>query len=179
MKKSRWIAETGLMLALLIALQWITKPLSQLVTGSCVNAILAVTVLVAGLNSGITVSLLSPLFAYMLGIAPQLVTVPAIMMGNIIYVVVLHLFVRKRNSSWNCVAGCILSAAAKFLVLYVLVNHIICGLASDILLKQGLLKAPMLEKLPGMFAWPQLFTALIGGAIAQLITPVIRKALHR
>ena len=30
-----------------------------------------------------------------------------------------------------------------------------------------------------MFAWPQLFTALIGGTAALLITPVLRKALHK
>ena len=41
------------------------------------------------------------------------------------------------------------------------------------------LAPPMLKMLPTMFAWPQLFTALIGGAVALLITPVLRKALHR
>jgi len=43
------------MLALLVTLQALTKPLGQLVTGSFVNAVLAVTVLVAGLSGGITV----------------------------------------------------------------------------------------------------------------------------
>ena len=42
-----------------------------------------------------------------------------------------------------------------------------------------MLKAPMLKALPVMFAWPQLFTALIGGGIALLMAPVLRKALHR
>ena len=30
-----------------------------------------------------------------------------------------------------------------------------------------------------MFAGPQLFTALIGGGIALLIIPILRKALHK
>jgi hypothetical protein len=30
-----------------------------------------------------------------------------------------------------------------------------------------------------MFGWPQLITALIGGAVALSIVPLIRKALHR
>jgi hypothetical protein len=30
-----------------------------------------------------------------------------------------------------------------------------------------------------MFTWPQLFTALIGGAVALLLVPVLRKALHK
>jgi hypothetical protein len=37
----------------------------------------------------------------------------------------------------------------------------------------------MLKMLPTMFAWPQLFTALTGGAVALLIVPVLRKALHK
>ena len=81
-KKVRWITETAVMLALLVALQALTKPLGQLVTGSCVNAVLAVSVLLAGLSSGIIVALASPVLAFLLGIAPQLVTVPAIMVGR-------------------------------------------------------------------------------------------------
>ena len=61
---------------------------------------------------------------------------------------------------------------------------VICGIASGALLGKKLgdivvLAPPMLKMLPTMFAWPQLFTALIGGAVALLITPVLRKALHR
>ena len=40
-KNVRWITETAVMLALLIALQALTKPLGQLVTGSCVNAVIS------------------------------------------------------------------------------------------------------------------------------------------
>ena len=50
-KKVRWITETAVMLALLVALQALTKGFGQFVTGSCVNAVLAVTVLTAGLGS--------------------------------------------------------------------------------------------------------------------------------
>ena len=89
-KKVRWITETAVMLALLVTLQALTKPAGQLVTGSCVNAVLAVSVLLAGLGSGITVAVLSPVLAYLLGVAPQLVTVPAIMVGNTVLVVLLY-----------------------------------------------------------------------------------------
>ena len=77
-KKALWITETAVMLALLIAMQALTKPMGQLVTGSAVNAVLAVTVLMRGLSSGLTVALISPVFAYLFGIAPNLVTVPVI-----------------------------------------------------------------------------------------------------
>ena len=48
MKKVGYITETAVMLALLVALQAITKPLGQLITGSFVNCVLAVTVLLVG-----------------------------------------------------------------------------------------------------------------------------------
>jgi uncharacterized membrane protein YeaQ/YmgE (transglycosylase-associated protein family) len=37
----------------------------------------------------------------------------------------------------------------------------------------------MLKMLPAMFAWPQLITALIGGAVALTIWPLLKKALHK
>lgn len=167
------------MLALLVALQALTKPLGQLVTGSCVNAVLAVTVLLAGLSSGITVAVISPVLAYLLGIAPQIVTVPAIMVGNTVFVVLLH-FIAGKSSGWGQrIAAWLVAAVAKFATLYLLVVKIICGLAAAPLLANGTLKEPMLKALPTMFAWPQLFTALIGGGVALLIVPVLRKALHK
>ena len=177
--KILWITETAVMLALLITLQAVTKPLGQLVTGSCVNAVLAVTVLLAGMGSGVTVALLSPVFAYLLGIAPQILTVPAIMAGNAVFVVVLRLIAGNGKSWWKQIAAWLAAAAAKFAVLYVLVVEVICGLAANVLLQQGLLKQPMLKALPATFAWPQLFTALIGGGVALVIVPILRKALHK
>ena len=178
-KKVRWITETAVMLALLVALHALTKPMGQLVTGSCVNAVLAVSVLLAGLSSGITVALISPGLAYLLGIAPQLVTVPAIMVGNTVFVVLLHFFAGKSSAIPQRIAAWLVAAVAKFATLYILVVKIICGLAAAPLLANGTLKEPMLKALPTMFAWPQLFTALIGGGIALLIIPVLRKALHK
>ena len=179
-KKIRWITETAVMLALLVALQALTKPMGQLVTGSCVNAVLAVTALVAGLGSGITVAVISPVLAYLLGIAPQILTVPAITVGNAVYVVLLYEIAGKGS---RATAGKVLAwigaAAAKFAVLYVLVVWLICDVFSEGLLASGTLKAPMLQALSATFSWPQLITALIGGGVALLITPVLRKALHR
>ena len=181
-KNIRWITETAVMLALLVALQALTKPMGQLVTGSCVNAVLAITVLLVGMGSGIAVALISPVCAFLLGIAPNLVTVLPIMVGNVCFVVLLRLINRK--ALWRQPVALVAASGTKFGVLYLLVVKIICGVASDALLgkKLGsieLLKQPMLQKLPAMFTWPQLITALIGGAIALLIAPALRKALKR
>ncbi len=176
-KKIRWITETAVMLALLISLQVLTKQLGQLVTGSFVNAVLAVTVLVAGLSAGITVAVISPVLAYLLGIAPQIVTVPAIMVGNTVFVMMLYFIAGKDSRKIvRQVLAWLTAAAAKFAALYAIVVWLICGVLAESLLASGVLKAPMLKMLSTTFAWPQLFTALIGGAVALLITPVIRKA---
>lgn len=179
-KKIRWITETALLLAMLIVLQTATKSFGQIVTGSCVNAVLAIAALVAGLGSGVVIALVSPVLAYLLGIAPQAVTVPAIMVGNTVFVVLLRLIAGTDSKALGRqLAAWIVAALAKFAVLYLLVVQIICGIASAPLLASGTLKEPMLNVLPAMFAWPQLITALIGGAVALAIVPALRKALRR
>ena len=70
MKKTVWIARTAVCLALLIAIQFLTKSLGQLVTGSCVNLVLAIAALIGGVWSGVTVAVISPFCAYLLGIGP-------------------------------------------------------------------------------------------------------------
>ena len=178
-KKIRWITETALMLALLIVLQWLTKPLGQLVTGFCVNGVLAITVLLCGLPSGLTVALASPVFAYLFGIAPQILTVPVIMLGNAAYVAVLHLAGAEKNQIWQSVTALLGAAVCKFALLYVLVQYGICGILADGLMEAGLLKTPMLTALPATFSTIQLVTALTGGAAALLMAPVLKKALKR
>lgn len=179
-KKVRWITETAIMLALLVTLQALTKPLGQLVTGSCVNTVLAVSALVGGLWCGLTVAVISPILAFLLGIAPQILTVPAIMAGNAVFVILLSVLADKTGKNpLKQVIAWLAAAAAKFAALYLIVVKIICGVMAADLLAAGTLKEPMLKALPATFSWPQLFTALIGGAIALLIVPVLRKALHR
>ena len=179
-KKVRWITETAIMLALLVALQALTKGFGQLVTGSFVNAVLAISVLVGGLWSGVTVAIISPVLAFVLGIAPQILTVPAIMAGNTVFVVLLHVTVGKQCEAVTMrIIAWLGAAVAKFATLYVIVVKVICGVMADSLMAAGTLKEPMLKALPATFSWPQLFTALIGGGVALLIVPVIRKALKR
>ena len=179
-KKIRWITETAIMLALLVTLQALTKPMGQLVTGSCVNAVLAVSALVGGLGCGVTVAVISPVLAFLLGIAPQILTVPAIMVGNTVFLILLSVLADKNGKNLiKQIVAWLVAAFAKFAALYIIVVKIICGVMSASLLASGALKEPMLKALPATFSWPQLFTALIGGAVALLIVPVLRKALHK
>ncbi len=177
--KIQWITQTAVLLALLVALQALTKPMGQLVTGSCVNGILAVAALLGGLGCGLTVAAISPVLAFLLGIAPQVLTVPAIMVGNMLYVVVLYYVAGRSKNIVRQVIAWLIAAAMKFGALYAIVNWLICGVLAEKLMAEGLLKAPMLKALPATFSWPQLTTALIGGAVALLIVPALRKALKK
>ena len=191
-KKVRWITETAAMLALLICLQWVGSMIpvqltKQLVTGTCVNAVLAVTVLLVGMSGGITVALISPLCAFGLGIAPNIITVVPIMVGNVCFVVLLKLIIGKSfKPFWRQPVALGAAAVTKFGVLYILVIKIICGVLKNDLLGQKLGKYPLLgpkmlepNMLPLMFTWPQLVTAIVGGTLALLIVPTLRKALHK
>lgn len=169
-KRILWITETAVMLALLIVLQWATKPLGQIVTGSCVNAVLAVSVLLGGLWCGLTVALVSPFCAFLLGIGPQLIAIiPAIALGNAVLVLVLHFVYGKHI--WRRVLAWLGAAVAKFGVLYLVVVQLICRVLP--------LKQPQIDTFTAMFSAPQLVTALIGGGLALLIVPVLKKALRR
>ena len=180
MKKNvLWLTETAVMLAVLITLQMITKPMGQLVTGTCVNAVLGITALVCGVSSGVVVALISPIVAFLLGIAPQVLTVPAIMIGNFVLVWVLGWRSKNTKQIWISMLRCVCAAVAKFAVLYILVVQIICNVATDFFMQSGTLKPPMVKVLTTTFAWPQLITALLGSIIAIWMAPLLRRVLHK
>ena len=184
-KKTIWITRTGVLLALLLALQWATLGTKafagQYITGSLVNCVLAVSALTAGLSGGLVIALLSPIFAYLLGIAPQLVVVPAIMAGNCALVLVLWAMGRGNAPMWRKAVAVVLAAVCKFVVLYLLVVQVICGVGASFLLGQSFFGAPvllqpMIQALPLTFSWPQLVTALIGGVLGILVSKILTRA---
>ena len=126
-KKILWITRTAVMMALLVTLQWATSGLGQFVTGSCVNAVLVVATLAAGIWSGVTVALLSPFCAFLLGIGPKLIQiVPAIALGNVVLVLLAAwLLGGKALFWWGKALGIAASAAGKFLVLYLAVVQVL------------------------------------------------------
>ena len=172
-RRALYITETAVMTALLIVLQAVTKPAGQYVIGTCVNGVLAVSVLAVGLWSGVTVAALSPFFAFLLGIGPQLPQiVPAIAAGNLVFVLLLGLLdgggevpLWRRGIAW------LAAAAGKFAALYLLVVKLLCAILP--------LKEPQVAMFTAMFSYPQLVTALAGGGIALLLTPLIRRAVRR
>lgn len=163
----RLIVRTAVMLALLVVLQAVTKAAGQLVTGSCVNAVLAVSAWMCGVLGALAVAVLSPFAAFLLGVGPQLIAVvPVIAVGNAVYVLILS---RARAPKGRLIASPA-AAVAKFLTLYLLVVKLLCSVLP--------LNEKQIAMFSTMFSWPQLVTALIGAAVALLIVPVLKKALR-
>lgn len=171
--KILWITRTAVMIALLITLQWATGGLGQFITGSCVNAVLVMATLTAGLWSGVAVALLSPFCAFLLGIGPKLIQlIPAIALGNVVLVWLAALLLGgKALPWWRKVLGVAVSAFSKFLVLYLSVVQVIVPIMGPQLAPK------QVQTFTAMFSWPQLVTALIGTAVAVLIAPAVRKTM--
>lgn len=177
-KKTLWVTQTALMIALLVTLQFITKAAGQFATGSCVNLVLSVSVLTCGYWCGFAVALFSPFFAFLLGIGPALIQiVPAISFGNMIFISVLWALYNK-TSVISGTGGKLMSylsavgaAALKFLALYVAVVLLILP-ALGLPEKQAAVMSLM-------FSWPQLVTALVGGIIGVTAAPPINRAMKK
>lgn len=174
MKKTVWIARTAVCLALLIAIQFLTKSLGQLVTGSCVNLVLAIAALIGGVWSGVTVAAISPFCAYLLGIGPAfLPLVPCVSLGNAVYAVLFALlvggFLQKKKLT-AAYGSMVLAAAAKFAALYLVLVRLVAP---------AVIPAAKLSTVTAAFTWPQLLTAVIGGVLACLTAPVLCRALEK
>ncbi len=173
-----FLTRTAALIALLIALQWgtgFTQAFAgQYITGSLVNCVLAVAALFGGVWSGAVVACISPFCAFLLGVGPKLIQiVPCIALGNLSFVVILYLLLQRAEKPWLKAGALVVGAFAKFLVLFVaVVKVVIPALANT-------LKPPQVATFTTMFSWPQLVTALIGGALAYLILPVLKKAIQK
>ena len=175
-KTTLWVARTAVLLAVLLVLQFVTKPLGQFVTGSCVNLVLAVAALCGGLWCGVVVAALSPFFAFLLQIAPMpILLVPGVACGNLVLVLVLYLAAYRLvggagKTALRYAAG-VGPAAAKFATLWLVVTKLLIPLAG--------LPEQKAAAMTATFTWPQLVTALIGGLVGVSIAPVIRRAVDR
>ncbi|MCL1895774.1 MAG: hypothetical protein FWG03_04420 [Clostridiales bacterium] len=183
-ERTLWVTRTAIFTALLLMGQFATAPLgNQYVTGSIVNMVLIVSVLVCGMATGITVAVVSPVCAILLGLGPAAafpLLLPFIMAGNIVFV--LAWFAFSRFGRWRNTqpagqgyrilfyATPALAALAKFLALYT--GVVLVAVPYVLGLAEGQSAVVSL-----MFSYPQLITAAIGGALALAVMPPLRKAL--
>jgi len=174
-KKTLWVTETAICIALLVVLHAATAPLgNQLVTGSIVNLMLIISVMIGGYSSGLTVAVISPVVAKFLGLGPFWALIPFIAIGNAVLITMWHV-IAKRNFGPKYlpyIVALVAAALTKFAVLYLGVGKV----AVPFILG---LPEPQASVISGMFSIPQIFTASIGGVIAILLVPALRKAIGK
>ena len=143
------------------------------ITGTLVNLMLIFTTLVLNPLAGIFLGVLTPMIALIRGQLPAVLypLVPAIIIGNIIYVTIFS-FYRKRyfadtllfHSFWlwlSIIAGSFL----KFLWLYFSVTKIFPLLFSK----------TISDKIIAVLTFPQLLTAISGGILAVIFYQLLQK----
>ena len=172
-QKVFWITRTAILIAVLLVVQTLSSALGQYVTGSLVNLILILSVMLSGLFSGLAVAVVSPVFAFFLGIGPAMPPiVPFIMLGNAVIVLLWHFIAGKAKGNAivsYCIAT-IVGAVAKFATLY----FGIVQLAIPFILSLPEKQAAVLSV---SFSFPQLITASIGGAVAVILLPLLKKII--
>ena len=178
--KVKWITRSAVAIALIIAVQLATRALGQqLVTGSLVNLVLALSTLLFGWSVGAAAAVVSPFVAFLLGINAQIVVVPAIAAGNLTYVAVIALMIRLLEGkifAWNNnisvlvrhLIAVITGAFCKFAIQYWLIVNWIAP---------AFLPAKAQAVMAVNFGIIQFFTACIGGVLACLIYPLVSKGL--
>lgn len=171
-KRILWITRTAMFIALLIVVQFATKSIGMptLVTGSLVNLILIASVMTCGFSSGLTVAVISPVFAMLLGIGSIWILIPFIALGNFILILLWYVLGKRvfKDKLVGYFVALVAGAACKFLVLYLSIVQILIPLLN--------LPEKQAAVISATFSFPQLFTALIGGAIAIMLLPIIKKA---
>ena len=173
--KTHWITQTAILLALLVVIHYVTASFANpFITGSAVNMTLIISVMLCGLSTGITVAAVSPVIARLIGIGPLWSLIPFIMAGNVALVFTWHIVVKKTRIRGKLAYAVALIAAAvfKFFVLFVSIVKI----AVPLFLK---LPETQAKTVSGMFSFSQIITASVGGVIAILILPALRKALGK
>ena len=168
----RFITLTAVFLALLIVFQSLSASLGQLVTGSLVNFVLVAACLIAGWKSAAVVAILSPFFAKLFGIGPIYPILPVVALGNLSLVAVYALVAKiKINGNLQFAISVPAAAIVKYLVLST-------GVVKVVLPPINLAEKAA-AKMTVMFGTTQLITALIGGAIAALTIPLIKRGIEK
>ena len=175
-KQTLFITQTGVMIAILLCTQFLTRPFSQFVTGSLVNLILLLTLFLVGRAGGIIVAMLSPFLAVFIGMGPAFIQiVPFMAVGNAILVIVAsfvgnHIAVGKVKDIIITSIGLIGASVSKFLFLWLGLVIVFLPLIPGI-------KEQQIAVISVAFSWPQLITALIGSGLAMMLVPLLKRAL--
>lgn len=166
---AKQISRTGILLALCIAFQCL-KGLSVFITGTAVNAILVIAVLSTGFLSGLVISIVAPVVAYVMGMTPIVQAIPlmilVIMVGNALLVLAVALMQKK-----NLLVGMGIGSLGKFLWLWLMVWYVMLPVFGQNIPEK------MQLAMRTTFSTTQLITALLGSAAAGVIWERLKKYL--
>jgi len=135
--------------------------LNQFLTGTIINAMLFIAVVMVGIEYAFFLCLIPSLVSIYTGLLPIVLApmIPFIIMGNIILVLIFNKFYKK-----NFWLGAVPASLAKFIFIWclgmILASSILSGIASKLML---------------MASWPQLATALMGAVIAYIFLRIVKK----
>lgn len=169
-KRIHNLAYAGMGLALILLAQSLNKviptipvfagvQLSQLITGTFVNALLIIICVQAGQRNGVIVGVISAILATLLGIGPifPIITV-FIAVGNALYVLVYQYVSRLHYKVW---LSSIPAAFIKTGFLWVSIPFVLKVIPE--------ISEPQVKALSIMFSWPQLITGIFGGVFAHIV----------
>lgn len=191
--KTMVIVRIAIMIAIAVALQFslaqipYAAPLiKQLVVGSAVNLALILSAMLTGIIGGIAVGVITPFIALPLGLNPHVIATPFIALANAALVTVFALIIyflklREQKKEWLSiiimVGALAVAAVIKYLLMYFCAQVLFSAFFTE------RLGANILKALQATWSVTQLFTALIGGAVAialyyplraaKLITPAV------
>lgn len=156
---AKMLTRIALLLALTLVIQTLRLP--PPLTGPLVNMALILATALTGTAGGVGIGLITPWAALLLGIIPSLLApaVPFIMAGNALYCFFFGLF--KDKGRFYPVFGLAAGSLLKFMVIAGAARHLLS------------LPAPVAEVL----LLPQLFNALIGGAIAWPVASKLKEII--
>ncbi|PWB38707.1 MAG: iron hydrogenase [Parcubacteria group bacterium] len=134
----------------------------QWITGPMINAMLFIAVVLVGLSNAMILALLPSTIALSVGLLPPLLApmIPFIMISNVVMVIAFDRLWQK--DFWS---GVVAGSVLKFLFLW----------STSTLVINLVIKKELAPTISGMMSWPQLATALIGGAIAYGFLKSIKK----
>ncbi|HEY8423092.1 MAG TPA: ECF transporter S component [Thermoclostridium sp.] len=172
----RFVTRTALLLAVAILFQYLGKYMgtyNNFIVGPIVNAVLLIATEIVGIFSGIFISVAAPLVSALTNkaaIAPVILAFsPFIMAGNAIYAVIYALLNKRKTIS----SGILAVVAASILKFGFLFGSVLA------FTRFMNINEKVAGVLIGLFSWPQLVTALIGGAVAALIIcPALKRVLN-
>lgn len=141
----------------------------QFLTGPIINALLILSFLYLGKSQAFFLALIPSTVALSRGLLPLPLApmVPFIMISNCIYILVFAKFQTKSQTK-NFLA-IFLAATIKTLFLFFISK----------LLMENILAAPLASKIATMMSWPQMWTAILGGIMALLISSALKKKYAR